>query len=254
MLRIVFILLVSFGVALAQNAADHGAERFALVSPFQNPVKGAPYSAEEVNEFVPASGQTGQAMPGNSVVLLYRDSMGRTRTERPVDAGSQGSGAPMTIDITDPVAGVRYELDTKTKVAHKQVFSKSANGAAPGFGQLPSMVPPPPPGGLAAPGSGSTAEKAAPLATTQDLGGRTIEGVAAKGTLRTIRMPSAFQGNDQSAAATIESWYSPELKLTLLSKESDPRIGERTRKLVHVNRAEPDPTLFVVPSGYRISE
>jgi hypothetical protein len=38
----------------------------------------------------------------------------------------------------------------------------------------------------------------------------------------------------------------------MLVKHNDPRTGEQTVTVTHVNRAEPDQTMFQVPSGYKI--
>jgi hypothetical protein len=39
-----------------------------------------------------------------------------------------------------------------------------------------------------------------------------------------------------------------------LSKSDDPRRGEHTRKLVNMNRTEPDASLFEVPPGYTVKD
>ena len=70
-------------------------------------VKGAPYSAEEVNE-------TNQMLADGTRIhreirtTVYRDSEGRTRRE-----------TPDNITITDPVANVTYFLDPKTMTGQK---------------------------------------------------------------------------------------------------------------------------------------
>ena len=43
---------------------------------------------------------------------------------------------------------------------------------------------------------------------------------------------------------------SPELKVMILNKTSDPRNGDHTQKLIHVSRSEPDPSLFPTASGF----
>ena len=50
----------------------------------------------------------------------------------------------------------------------------------------------------------------------------------------------------------IEIWRSPELKVTVLSKNSDPRSGESTTRLTNISRAEPDAASFQVPPDYEI--
>ena len=49
-----------------------------------------------------------------------------------------------------------------------------------------------------------------------------------------------------------ETWDSPELKLRVMSKRSDPRSGENTTQILDINRAEPDPSLFTIPAGYTV--
>src|SRR4051794_39159136 len=85
-------------------------------------VTGAPYSGEEVVENVQvlADGtRLTHKTPGRKV---WRDSEGRTRTERPLGRGPNQSSMPTIIEITDPVARCKYTLDTVGKVAHRQAL------------------------------------------------------------------------------------------------------------------------------------
>jgi hypothetical protein len=51
-----------------------------------------------------------------------------------------------------------------------------------------------------------------------------------------------------------ERWWSPELKVTVLSMNTDPRSGDSTLKLINLSRSEPDPSLFVPPADYSVVE
>jgi hypothetical protein len=51
-----------------------------------------------------------------------------------------------------------------------------------------------------------------------------------------------------------ETWHSPELKITLLSVNDDPRTGKRTTEVTDLDRAEPDPSVFQVPEGYTVKD
>jgi hypothetical protein len=51
-----------------------------------------------------------------------------------------------------------------------------------------------------------------------------------------------------------ERWYSQELQTVVLTKNSDPRMGETTYRLTNINRSEPDPSLFQVPADYTVDE
>jgi len=45
---------------------------------------------------------------------------------------------------------------------------------------------------------------------------------------------------------------SPELKTIVYSKRSDPRMGDQTFALTNIVRSEPDPSLFMVPSDFKL--
>jgi len=77
----------------------------------------------------------------------------------------------------------------------------------------------------------------APLrATTDNLGTQVIEGVVAEGT------------RTSTAALTIETWDSVELKVNMLTKSSN----GYSSKLVNLKREEPDPALFRPPADYKV--
>lgn len=91
-------------------------------------------------------------------------------------------------------------------------------------------------------------------ATTKDLGTKEIEGVKAQGKLRSYEIPAGEIGNRNAIVVATESWYSPELQVTLLSKHTDPRSGERSYRLSGVKRDEPAAALFAVPSDYTVKD
>jgi hypothetical protein len=49
-----------------------------------------------------------------------------------------------------------------------------------------------------------------------------------------------------------EEWFSPELQVLVLTKHSDPRVGETTYRLGNISRTEPAKSLFELPAGYTI--
>jgi hypothetical protein len=51
-----------------------------------------------------------------------------------------------------------------------------------------------------------------------------------------------------------ESWYAPELQVTVYSKHSDPRSGERVYRLANLKREEPAASLFAVPADYTVKD
>lgn len=90
--------------------------------------------------------------------------------------------------------------------------------------------------------------------TTKELGTREIEGVKAEGKLRSYEIPAGEVGNRNPITVSDESWYSPELQVTVLTKHSDPRSGENSYRLAGIKREEPAAALFSVPSDYTVKD
>ncbi len=90
-------------------------------------VKGQPMSAEAINESIQILAD-GNRIVRKSTTMIYRDSEGRSRREQTLSSVGQYASAgepPRIISIYDPVAGVSYTLDARTKIARKIVFSAS---------------------------------------------------------------------------------------------------------------------------------
>lgn len=86
-------------------------------------VKGAPYSAQAITETIQTLAD-GNRIINKSTATIYRDSEGRTRREHTLSAVGPfpiDGEAPQTISISDPVAGVNYALDPRTRTAHKMM-------------------------------------------------------------------------------------------------------------------------------------
>ena len=88
----------------------------------------------------------------------------------------------------------------------------------------------------------------------EQLGTQTIEGVAAEGTRVTFTIAAGKIGNERPIVTVNERWYSPELQTVVMTKNSDPRMGETTFRLTNIDRSEPDPSLFQVPADYTVEE
>ena len=87
---------------------------------------------------------------------------------------------------------------------------------------------------------------------TEQLGTQNIEGVEAEGTRTITTIPAGAIGNERPIEMVYEKWYSKELDLVVMSKNSDPRFGEQTYRLTNIIRSEPDPSLFSLPAGYKV--
>ena len=89
---------------------------------------------------------------------------------------------------------------------------------------------------------------------TKDLGSRDIDGVRAEGKMRSYQIPAGEVGNKNPITVSSESWYSPELQMTVYAKQTDPRTGEWNYKLNNLKRTEPAANLFTIPEGYTVKE
>jgi hypothetical protein len=224
-------------------------------------VKGAPYSAQAVNEMVQVLAD-GNRITHSSTSTLYRDSQGRERRE-------EASGR--SIFISDPVDGVSYTLMTNSKEARKTAqrnvgfsFTTAVAGGGGGVGGGRGGTVTTDKLTVITNDSGNGAEtfffsnqevssaRAKPV--VDHLGTQTIEGVSAEGTRTTVTIPAGQMGNEQPIVTVTERWYSPELQVTVMTKRTDPRTGTNTYKLTNIIRSEPAPTLFEVPSDYKVIE
>jgi len=215
-------------------------------------VTGAPFSAS-------VSTQTTQTLAdGNTIEhsttgTFARDSQGRTRREMTLPAigpfAASGETPPHMVEINDAVAGVHYILDPSRKVAHKMERrgrGKHANITTSG----PVQIPDDQTAGVAIavqPGPNDKNE-----VTTTSLGTQTINGVEAQGTRYTRTIPAGQIGNSKPITIVTERWYSPDLQMVVMSKRTDPMNGDSVTQFTDIQRGEPDPTLFQVPSDYTV--
>jgi hypothetical protein len=149
-----------------------------------------------------------------------------------VGALSAGESA-RAIVIHDPVAGVSYALNPATKTGTSmQIHARPAGSEE------------------------ARARHSSPNAAlkTEDLGTQVIQGISAQGKRVTRAIAAGKEGNEKEIDIVTETWYSPDLQVVVQSKTSDPRFGETSYQLSGVSRAEPDPALFAVPSGYAVKE
>jgi hypothetical protein len=208
-------------------------------------VKGAPYSAEVINE----STQTladGNRIVRRSTSRVYRDAEGRVRREE-----DQLLGSP-AITITDPVAGTSVSLDTEHRIARQNPalglqLDRLANSVE--LARLTVLLNGQP---TTVGRVGQAPEAAREQRTEEKLSGRTIEGVWAEGVRRITTIAAGAIGNERPITVVSEEWTSPDLKMLVLSENTDPRVGKTTYKVVNIVRNDPAPSLFQVPADYTV--
>jgi hypothetical protein len=223
--------------SLGPIGADHVTA--AMAGPMST-IPGAPYSAQAVTQRIQ------MLADGNRIVQtttnnVARDSKGRVRREESLPGAGANQEAPHLVLIEDVVAGDHITLDSNAKTATKltaQNAKKEAETITLRYGvyslAMPALEP--------------------DNATATDLGTQTVEGVIAKGTKITRTIPAGELGNDLPIVITSETWISPDLKVIVMSKSNDPRIGETTYKLANLSRTEPDRSLFQIPADYTVKE
>ena len=241
-----------------RRALNDGTFRFLssrMNADFAKVVKGAPYSAIAVTEFVQKFADGNQILRRNEAAY-YRDSEGRTRVEQKLNTigkWSAAGDAPRFIMIGDPVSGEYYDLDPRTRTAVKNIgLSKRAERrkvqeqekAARASQLKPPAKPPAPP---EVPPASSDGRR-----RTENLGSQRIQGVEAQGKRTTTTIPAGEIGNTLPIEITDESWYSPELQTVVMTKRRDPRSGETTYRLTNISRRDPARSLFQVPADYTI--
>jgi len=238
------------------------------------PIKGAPFTATLSNESVQTLADGTHITQGSSGSTA-RDSQGRTRQDAPLPSigNLSATDAPHIVFIQDPVAGTSYTLNLTDKTAWKNPMPPPPPGGMAGgvtassassvstnavYVRTGDGPPPPPDAPLPPPGAQVFIQKRlaedAGDVTTEDLGTQTMEGVQVTGTRTTQTIPVGKIGNDRPIVITTEVWTSPDLRTTVYSKRSDPRMGDQTFKLTNIQRSEPDPSLFTVPSDFKITE
>jgi TonB family protein len=87
---------------------------------------------------------------------------------------------------------------------------------------------------------------------TQQLGKQMVEGSECDGERVVTTIPTGAIGNDRPIETVNETWYSPELKIMILSKRGDPRFGESTYSVTNIIRSEPDAALYQPTSEYKL--
>lgn len=216
-------------------------------------IKGAPYSAMSEAETIQTLAD-GNRVRNKTMYFVYRDSEGRTRREV---VGKEQSAPPNEVFISDPARGVNYSLDTQGRVALMSRFNLQTidrNLEKMKIAAEMEMKPPPPGSGQAARAENEEVVKKKRQPIAESLGQQMIEGVLCEGRRTTSTIPAGAAGNDLPITIVNEQWYSLELQVFVLTKQSDPRSGETIYRLVNINRSEPDRALFEVPADYSIIE
>jgi hypothetical protein len=197
-------------------------------------VVGKPYSATQVTHLTRTLAD-GTHIDSTKTKRVWRDGQGRFRFQADGDEGQ--------IVISDYIAGVVWNIDSKKKTARRIEMNPAAAAAARRIA-----------GDVSPFEEARAASARRPGELAEDLGSATINGVPALGVRVTTTIPKGAIGNDREMKSVEERWYSNEIHSLVRTVTTDPRMGGvATYELTNVIRAAPDPALFQVPAGYTVT-
>ena len=190
----------------------------------------------------------------------------------PLVNGPRGD-QPRSIQISDPNAGTTIMLDLHNKIAHRmpappRVMLRNKIIAVTGHAgvnvepvekidveKFEMAVPGPATrGGVMFSKVDAMAGMKTEKPVVETLGTQFMEGIAVEGTRTTLTIPAGQIGNELPINIVSERWFSPDLKVLVMSRQSDPRFGETTYRLTNLSRAEPSPSLFQIPADFKVIE
>jgi hypothetical protein len=234
---------------------------FVSVSAQTSGNRNSPYSATKKVTFVQKLAD-GTTITRESTATEARDSQGRT-VQTTTMTGIGGRSTTHTT-VMDPVAktmttwsslgkqATTMHLSEPRRISPLSATTTISSGptmvSAAGAGDFPVAIGP-------SEAVGSTSDPhVKPARQIDRLGGKTIAGVYAEGVRTTTTYPVGYMGNDRPIAVVREILTAPDLKITLLATDNDPRTGLQSTEVIDIVRAEPDPALFLPPEGYTIRD
>jgi len=176
---------------------------------------------------------------------MYRDSKGRTRLEwdlTPLDQPPKPGW--FMIDIYDPTTRTSIHLQPSTKTA--------SEGHYPAPNEKPQDVcktsdfPKIHPKDLAL--------VDIPQVSQQELAHDVVDGMPVRHGRESVKLSPNSSGKSSAYARVTDYWFSQELQAFVLVKRSGPGKSQHTVRLSDISQSEPDPSFFVVPSDYKVSE
>lgn len=179
----------------------------------------------------------GTTLNQKTLSAIARDGHGRIFNERrPLIPATETATPPIiSIHIYDPQTRMNTFIDPQNRSAWQSTMNRPPSALPPEAGSIPL--------------AGST--PVSPYVKEEDLGTRKMAGVDVHGIRDTQTIP-AESNNGKAVTVVDEYWYSDELRLNMLAIHKDPRTGEQTTTVTQLDRREPDPAIFEIPSGYKV--
>ena len=194
-------------------------------------IKGFPFSADVIRneEFHPANRKE---IHFEIHGRMYRDSQGRTRTDRQWLVNGIMRVEPSM--IVDPVQQIIIHIEHNSKTVTIQHGVDPPGTAKTDTGAIEKTIE-------------KAAEEETLLPGSKHLGKMVLEGFTAIGTQYT---------HSERPLDRSESWVSDDMPGTVLMMKSEgPQAGTViTTRLANIKREEPDPQLFRPPAGYAVHD
>lgn len=234
-----------------------GAQQEGMGNPLTSgPVIDAPFSADATTTIQQTLGD-GTRIDRRATAHYYRDRAGRVRVEQMImGIASLSPTAEGQVRITiqpEPTDGRVYTLDPSARTA--RLGPRSSADWAVGGGETFAV----PLGGIRFLVFGRGQQLRQRIGVTgnpveeEALGTRQISGVDAVGRRSTLTIPIGQFGNDRPMEIVDERWESPQLRVVIYSRHSDPRTGVIDYRLTNIRRNEPPADLFVLPADYTVA-
>ncbi len=201
----------------AQSSSGFESHTMGPNTSYSGAIRGRPIIARFAEMFRRSATDVAPAYVSDASGVIYRDSLGRTRTDLIQDSHGRKNERMSLSVIVDPVSRVSYVLDPSTMVAIRRPFSAGENAGASGW-----IFP------------GSSVEA---------VGTEVVEGVEC----RHVRVGRTIPGSEPSF---LHVWICDELTL-IMSEQSQTADETYTWHATEVRREAPDPSHFIVPLGYK---
>ena len=216
-----------------------------------DPVAGYSYSLDPVNKIA------WRTATGASAAIMGKieESAAAVRRLEPVTAdGTTTLAAKVEAEKVqaerarqERIAGSQDAPSKAAAAAEQEKVAVARSGGGGGGGR----------GGAAAGGGGGVVAMAGrgyAIAPNTPLEHKMIDGIPVEGRKTTTVIPAGQIGNEQPITITSEEWRSADLNVLVQTRHSDPRTGESSYRLTNIIRAEPDPSLFMVPPDYTVRD
>ncbi len=204
---------------------------------------------EEIREKARAA-----AKADGRAVIIERGNPGETIVVKRMDGLSKAGKNEVREETTVNVVRIGGDTDVAVNKDGKKFTYKLGTGGdhlGPAMAELARLGTPGPLGTL---GHSIQDARWAARATKTELGSREFDGVRADGKRTTYTIPAGEVGNKNPITVTSESWFSPDLQVTVYSIQSDPRTGDSIYRLANVKRIEQPLSLFRVPEDFAIRD